>query len=140
MSATKGDTVSVYGTVKLGDYDKFRDYGGGTGREVEVEVDGQDNFYVKIMDWKQQFKHGDRVKVSGTVRYVKDWDRHFGGSGQSVWLDKQRVVAAKPKSAARPAPKTAPKPQAEEPTPPASTASAPATNGALFDLLISGGE
>ena len=52
--------------------------------------------HIRVMDWQQKYKDGDRAKVTGTVRFVKDWQTQSGTKGRTIYLDNARLSAAKP--------------------------------------------
>jgi len=114
---SKGDQIKVTGRVKLSDRDKMISYNGGTGREVEIISDDDSTLFVRAVDWKQKYRDGDRVQVSGTARYIREW----GADNQTVYLDNQRLKAAP----AAPASTTKAAPASTTKAAPASTDGAP---------------
>ena len=98
ISFEVGARIKVEGPARLSDRDRFASFAGGQGREIEIVPDGIEGAetHIRVMDWQQKYKDGDRAKVTGTVRFVKDWQTQSGTKGRTIYLDNARLSAAKP--------------------------------------------
>ena len=68
-----GEKFAANGRVLLSDRDRRFEFSRGVAREIEVELDEDPTIRVRMVDWNQEKRHGDPVRVTGTIESVRPW-------------------------------------------------------------------